>query len=240
MRALVVAGIAAIAGVGVLVGALAYQLNGGWPLPRTDPDNPRVDAAHARWAPAWEERHAGMVAELEAAGLVVLSVTELDSCQEGETNWKRRDAHGLWCTLTWEALLEAPAGDPTGTVTAVHEVAQARTDPGAGPDGLATLLTNLGSFDEGDDQVGLVSYYGRMAVEGETRIARLEAFATRAPAEHVLERLHVPFRALVRASSGPTDEELERLRQEWVRRPGPLSEAPWLVRLTDHVDYFSR
>lgn len=233
-------GAGVLAGVGLMIGWLAYSLNGGWPLPHTDPDDPRVEAAHARWAPAWEERHAAMVAELEAAGLVVLSVREVDSCQEGETNWKRRDPHGLWCTLTWEALLRASAGDPTGTVTAVHEMARSRSDPSAGPDGLATLLSNLESYDEESEQIGLVSYYGRMSVDGEDRTVRLEAYATRSPDEYVFEGPRVPFGGVVRAESGSTTQELERIQQEWVRSPGPLAASPWLVRLTEHVDYFAR
>src|SRR5699024_4479416 len=141
------------------------------------------------------------------------------SCQEGETNWKRRDPHGLWCTLTWEALLRAPAGDPSGTVTAVHEVAEPRSDPGAGPDGTATLLDNLESYDEEDEQVGLVSYHGRMTVEGEGRTVRLEAYATRAPEDYVFARPRVPFGGVVRSGSGSTAQELDEIRQEWVRSP---------------------
>lgn len=240
MRALVVAGIAALAGVGVLVGALAYQLNGGWPLPRTDPDDPRVEAAHARWAPAWEERHAGMVGDLEAAGLVVLSVNELDSCREGEASWKRRDPYGLRCSLTWQAVLGAPAGDPTGTVSAVHEVAQAHSDPDAGPDGLATLLSSLESFEEGDTQVAQVAYYGTLVVDGEGGTTRLEAFATRAPRDSFADAPDGSYGDVVRAAGGPPDHELARLHREWAEPAVPVGEARWLVRLTDRVDYFSR
>lgn len=239
-RLLVALGLGAVLAVILFLGWLAYSLNGGWPLPRTDPHDPRVEAAHDRWAPAFEDLHAVMVAELETAGLVVLSVNEVDTCREGETNWKRRDAYGLRCSLTWQAVLGGPAGDPTRMVTADHETAETRSERSGGPDGTQTLLSTLGSFEEASQQLASASYYGRIEVGEEHQPVRLEAFATRAPREYPTDDPIHTSGDVVRAATGPDVPELEQIQREWVRPAGSLEDARWLVRLTERVDYFAR
>lgn len=229
--------------VAVILGVswLAYSFNGGWPLPQTDPHDPRVEAAHERWAPAWDERHASMLAELEAAGLQVLAVNGTDTCREGETNWKRRDPYGLECRLTWQVILGAPAGDPASTVATVHEMAQARGEASAGTSHGSTFLSNLDHVEEDSRQVSSVTYTGSMRVDGDSRSTRLEAYARReVKDDYTADEVIYTWGDAVRSRTGPTAPELVSIERDWVGEPARIQDAPWLVRLTDQVSYFAR
>lgn len=231
----------ALLAVGIFVAWLAYTFNGGLPLPHTDPHDPRVDAAHDRWKPVWDERHDEMLAEVEAAGLEVLAVNETDTCREGETNWKRRDPYGLECRLTWQVVLGAPAGDPTGTVTAVHEMAQARGEPSADTDHGSTLLSNLRDLEKDSRQIGSITYTGSMTVDGDSRSTRLEAHARReAQDDYVNDEVIYTWGDAVRSRTGPSATEMVTIEQGWVGEHARIQDARWLVRLTDTVSYFAR
>lgn len=220
---------------------LAYSLNGGLPLPHTDPDDPRVDAAHDLWRPVWDARHEEMLSELETAGLQLLAVNETDTCHEGETNWKRRDPYGLECTLTWQVIVGAPAGDPTGTVTAVHEMAQARGEASASTDHASTFLSNLRHVEEDSRQVASVTYTGSMTVDGDSRSTRLEAYARReAKDDYLGDQVIYTWGDAVRSRTGPSAAEMVTIERDWVGEQAPIQDARWLVRLTDTVSYFAR
>lgn len=225
----------------LVIGWVAFQLNGGWPVPRTDPDDPRIEAALERWTPVWQERHEAMVAELEAAGLVVLAVNEVDFCREGQNNWKVRDGYGLRCSQTWQVVLGAPAGDPTTTVTAVHEVAEAASEASVtseGPGTRDTFLSNLGYVGKDSTRVPSAYYDGRLSLDGDSQPVRLKAYATRAPQDYATDQVIVTY-GLERSSTGPGVRELEQIQGQWVGT-GRLEQARWLVQLTDSVDYFTR
>lgn len=215
---------------------LWLQLSGGWPVPETRPDDDRVVAAREAWQPVWDARQAGLVADLEQTGLVVLGVNTSDTCRAGQNNWKVRDGYGLQCTFTHRVVLGARTADLTELVTDVHGTVTAGDLDGAlGPDSSRTLLTELARYEPHHDRVGAGSYRGDLTVDGVQNLVWSSVGVAREPTTYSLDTvLWAP--EPVHATAGPSVRELQRAEREWL---GGGRDA-WLVTATTRMPYFTR